>query len=186
MDVTRVDVEKVAEENPQSRFRIHDTAILKPGVCALCASSGGDGRQFVDFGKTVEFFGCVYFCTYCIAEAGRLLGLMPVAEREAYQQELEEKVINANSMAEAFQEQLNAARLLLRNCHCDNTDLLRSDSADDAVDVEVIEDSDGHNVDDGESGSFEGSDDIPEPSADESDVEPVKPKRTRRSSNSDE
>lgn len=189
MDVTSiepVDVEKVAEENPQSRFRIHDTAILKPGVCVMCRSAGGDGRQFVDFGRTDTWYGVVYVCTFCITEAANLLGLQNNEQLKKQFNDLNDVLHEITEERGRFAEALDAARLLLRNCHCDNTDVLRSASSDDAMDVEVIEDSDGHNDHDGESGSVERSDDFPESPADESDAEPVKPKRTRRSSNSDE
>ena len=116
-----VDVEKSAEENPNSRFRVLDTALLPPGVCALCGSSGGDGRQFVDFGKTMNWYGTIYFCTFCVAEAAKLLGFIGSRPLEI----LTETYLSLKDKYEAHKlvcgEQLNAAMVLLRNCTCSNS-----------------------------------------------------------------
>lgn len=121
MDVIKVepiDVEKFQAENPQSRFRILDTAVLKPGICALCGSAGGDGRQFVDFGKTMDWYGCVYFCTYCIGEAAKLLGLGNISEAFRKYEEMLLKYGNEKLESEYLRGRLNAAMVLVRNCTC--------------------------------------------------------------------
>jgi hypothetical protein len=34
----------------------------------MCGSVGGDDRKFIDFGKQLDWYGAVYFCTECIKE----------------------------------------------------------------------------------------------------------------------
>lgn len=180
-NVEPVDVEKVAEENPQSRFRIINAPIHKPGVCALCGSAGGDGRQFIDFGKTMDWYGVVYFCTFCIIEAGYLLGLHSTGASENLIAELQGRFESQKLQLDNALEQLNATRVLLRNCHCDDPDPVSDDSVPDAVVVEDSEESEGNSDDNTESTGVEEFGDIPTPPVDESSDEP-KPKRTRRAS----
>jgi hypothetical protein len=114
-----VDVEKVTEENAQSRFRITDNANLAPGVCALCGSAGGDGRQFIDFGKTMDWYGAVYFCTWCIGEAAKLLGLVSSRSLEILTATYENLHAAHEGLKFESKAEIDAARILLRNCHCD-------------------------------------------------------------------
>jgi hypothetical protein len=187
MEVTNidpVDVEKVAEENPQSRFRILDTPILTPGTCALCMSPGGDGRQFVDFGKQLDWYGAVYFCTFCVAEAAKLIGMMPKKDLE----DLSGQYLHLRDAYSFLQvtskEEINAARLLLRNCNCSGPDADGSPTDSISVDVEPDEQGFDSTSDINESSSVEGIDDVP---ASSNDDEPVsKSKRTRRTSSSTE
>lgn len=185
MDVTnieRVDVEKVAEEFPQSRFRITNEPVLNPGICVVCGSSGGDGRQFADFGKTQDWFGVFYLCTFCLAEVAKMMGFATYGNYNKLFGQYEKALLNygnANLEIERLQEQVNAARILLRNCHCDNSDLISNDNIPDAVVVEDSEGSEGSSDDDSESSGVEESGDFSEASVDD---EGNKPKRTRRGS----
>lgn len=184
MDVTNiepVDVEKVAEENPQSRFRILDNPNLAPGKCALCGSVGGDGRQFVDFGKTMNWYGAVYFCTFCVAEAANILGLGNVVSEQNEIGRLQFENQATLSQAGQLQEQVNAYRLLLRNCTC-------GDRVTHPVDVEVPEaelvepeSNDPDESDADESDSEQGSDDVPADSNDDNLTATGRPRRTRKS-----
>lgn len=54
--------------SPQSRIRILEAPTESPGVCCLCGSAGGDKRTFLDFGKQLDWYGAVYFCSECINE----------------------------------------------------------------------------------------------------------------------
>lgn len=172
-----VNVDKVTEENPQSRFRVTDNANLAPGVCAVCGSAGGDGRQFIDFSKTMDFYGVFYFCTFCVAEAAQLLGL---GNLERLNEDLDRyaEVIRQRGTENAeLQENLNAARILLRSCTCDPDstnptvlDSLETDSEpepDDPTTDEPI--------------GLEGFDDLPSFGSDD---ESEKPKRRRSNSSS--
>ena len=190
----KVDAEKVAEENPNSRFRILDVAQLKPGVCALCASSGGDGRQFVDFGKSVDWYGVVYFCTFCVIEAAKLLGLtITQAEFDGMAKGYGDEIESADDRWVKAQEEIRAFRLLLRNCRCNDDDNVSDDyspsetSSEDSEESvgdsnRIVEGSDVEPDDPVESSGVEESGDVPEASVD--DISTEKPKRTRRTSSS--
>lgn len=189
MDVTNipvepVDVEKVAEENPQSRFRILDTAIKHPGTCVMCLSPGGDGRQFVDFNRTDTWYGVVYVCTFCLAEAARLLNFAPKSTYELALTNQQAEISNLDDMVVEARTDLDAYRRLLRNCNCSSSDSGSAESNSVSVDVESDgEGSDGTSNSD-ESGSVEGVDDVPGTSGAESTD--AKPKRSRRSVSSAE
>jgi hypothetical protein len=46
---------------------------LQPATCILCGAPG-DGRPFVDIGCFIEWYGAVYFCSYCIVDISNHLG----------------------------------------------------------------------------------------------------------------
>jgi hypothetical protein len=166
-----IDPQKFAEENPNSVFRLTNVAMMNPGVCIICGSSGGDGRQFIDTGKTFDWWGVVYWCTFCLEEVAKLLGLKDVSEREAFALELEQKAINADSKFQAAQEQIDAYRVLLRNCNCSGADFDSNASAPVSVDGETDSEAESHVGDDGESAGLEGSGDISETSGDSESVD---------------
>ena len=206
----KVDALKVAEENPHSRFTILDSPIKKPGVCALCTSPGGDGRQFVDFGKSVEWYGVVYFCTFCISEAARLLGFVSPDEVNVKNTQingLNDILGETNDERGQFAEAYDAAMVLLRD-HL-NGDCLPSVPADEIPEAELVEpdNSDGSNSEEcdpefeklepavGDDGSTiedesdsdelaveQGSDDVSELAVDD---KPVASKSRRRTTKSD-
>lgn len=184
-----VDAEKVAEENPQSRFRILDIPIKKPGVCALCGDAGGDGRQFVDFGKTVEWYGVVYFCTACVTEAAKLIGLdAKSSDYNLAMANLQTEISNGDDRYVETKVKLDAAMVLLRNCHCSDpvtdvpavevpeAELIESDSS-----VDNGESTDGNESDSDESAVVEGPDDIPADSGDDEFTASGRRRRTRKS-----
>lgn len=114
-DKVRVDVEKVAEENPQSRFRILNSPIKKPGTCFVCKSSGGDGRQFIDFNRTLEWFGVVYLCTFCVQEICSLIGFAPSDVFEGAIDGLQSDLSNVDDRYVETKVKLDAAMVLLRD-----------------------------------------------------------------------
>jgi hypothetical protein len=183
-----VDTEKVFEENAQSRFQILDLAIKKPGVCALCGSSGGDGRQFVDFGKSVEWYGVVYFFTFCISEAAKLLGLAPKSDYELALSNLQAEISKVDDMHIDAKVKLDAANLLLRNhlngdccTHVSDLDVPEAvivESESSGVDDES---SSGDESDADESDSVEGPDDVPADSGDDEFTASGRRRRPRKS-----
>jgi hypothetical protein len=174
-----VDVQRIAEENPTSRFKITNVAVMNPGVCFVCGSSGGDSRQFVDYGKTIDFYGVVYVCTFCIAEVAKLLGFLNRKPFEEEIDQLQNGCIQRDLEIDNLQEQLNAARILLRNCHCDPDST--NPTVLDSLEADPEPESDDPDVD--ESGDVEGFGDVSESSSDD---EPVKPKRRSRTNPSNE
>lgn len=181
--VVKVDVEKVTEENAQSRFRVTDTATLKPGTCVLCKSSGGDGRQFVDLGIQVTWVGAIYFCTFCVAEVANILGYERRSVWTLAHENLQEEISQGDDRYVEAKVKLDAALLLLRDCNCGNLGpvvpsgpyILESPSEPDIPEPDADE-----------SGDVEGSGDVPEFASYEElaqpQSEPAKPVRRSRKS----
>lgn len=178
-ETVSLETEKVHEENPNSRFRLLDVAIKKPGTCLVCKSDGSDERQFVDFGKTVDWYGVVYVCTFCLGEVAKLLGFFPKLPFEEEINSLQNGCVQRDIEIQELGEQLNASRLLLRNCHCGDSN--SGDSVPDSIPLDEESDSEPESTsDDGdESGDVEGSGDVSESSVDD-DAEPESPKPKRR------
>jgi hypothetical protein len=175
-----VDTVKVAEDNPNSRFKVLDNPILPPGTCIMCKSAGGDGRQFIDLGITVDWFGCIYFCTYCISEAGKLIGLAPKSDWALAEKNLQKEISKLDDLYVNAKVSLDAARLLLRNCDCES----RVTSPPDSDSVEADSEPESDDSDSDESGSVEGIDDVPESASYDELVAAVskrKPRGTRKS-----
>lgn len=59
---------------PGGRFQVCKTPPNLPGKCVVCGAWGGDGRDFVDFGFDIDFYGTVYFCSCCLTECTNKLG----------------------------------------------------------------------------------------------------------------
>ncbi len=182
MEVSKIDTAKLAEENPNSRFKVLDTAVMPPGVCALCGSAGGDKRQFIDFGKTLDWYGAVYFCTFCFAELAKLMGFATYANHDELFKKYEKLLLQVGTEkleTEFVQRKLDAAMVLVRGCTC----------SDSGIGVPVVEVVDGEFVGDGETDStesdadesvdVEGPNDVSAASSD-SDDKPVR--RARKSS----
>lgn len=156
-----IDAEKSAEENPNSRFRVIGTALLPPGVCALCGTSGGDGRQFIDFGKTMDWYGTVYFCTFCIGEASKLLGFAMAKDYELALKNLRDELSDSDDRYVEAKVKLDAAMVLLRNCSC----------SDSGIGSPVVEIPEADIVEPGDAVEPDESTDQVEPDADEPVVE---------------
>lgn len=174
-----IDVEKVTEENPQSRFRLVNVPVLSPGTCILCKSAGGDGRQFIDLAVQVTWVGALYFCTFCITEAAKLIGLDQTYSFEDAKEKL--RVQNSDLARELVNssEQLSAYRVLLR-------DHLNGDCApvtEPIVDADIVEGTPEPEPDDSESNESpgeQGSDDLPSSASYDELVELVSKKPSRR------
>lgn len=85
--------------HPLSRFQLLSSPIAVPGKCACCGTAT---RPVVDFGMTLEFYGAVYFCETCLAEAARAIGFVSPEEIAE---------VRAGS-SQAFNEQLLAQDLV--------------------------------------------------------------------------
>lgn len=48
--------------------QILDVPVAAPGTCISCGSPGDDKRKFIDFNLIIDYFGVVYFCTFCFNE----------------------------------------------------------------------------------------------------------------------
>ena len=175
-EIEPVDVQQIAEEFPNSRFKITNVAILNPGICLVCRSAGGDGRQFVDFGKTVDFYGVVYVCTFCVAEVAQILGF--TNNNEQIVAAHNETVQLYNGLLKTSQEMENAFRTILRNCHCELVIDLQPGTL---VDVEADPESDETESDSDESGDVEGPDDVSDSSDDDESAPAPRRRRSTKS-----
>ena len=115
------------ELSPNSRFTILDNPNREPGVCAVCGSAGGDDRKFVDFGKQLDWYGAVYFCTHCVIELAASIGFIESAPHEALKKLNESEVHELNVTIESFRDYREATRTMLRNCSCADSDGSTSD-----------------------------------------------------------
>lgn len=177
---SRVDVDKVTEENPQSRFRVVDSPVLAPGTCILCKSSGGDGRQFVDLAIQITWVGALYFCTFCVTEAAKLLGL---TSREVFQgaiDGLQDELSKSDDLYVETKVKLDATMVLLRDYLNGNYEFDSSSSEIPEAELVDVSTSDSDERDVDELAFVEGSDDVSGSTSDDIPVETPKPKRTRR------
>ena len=71
-----------------TRVQILESPVAAPGVCCLCGCSHNEDRKYVDFGKQLDWFGAVYFCTICFAEIAMSIGYVPHGKTIAVQEEL--------------------------------------------------------------------------------------------------
>lgn len=58
-----------------SKYRIVAVPDFKPGKCANCGSSKNDGREYIDFGLEVDWYGIVFICGTCLIDVANHMGL---------------------------------------------------------------------------------------------------------------
>lgn len=75
-----------------SKYRILAVPDVNPAKCANCGSAKCDGRNYVDFGLQVDWYGVVYLCTECLKDIAGKAGLFRGLELRILQ--LEEEVKN--------------------------------------------------------------------------------------------
>lgn len=64
---------------PEStRVQVVNTPVAAPGTCVLCGTAGDGQRTFIDFGKQLDWYGAIYFCSECIREVSLAIGYIPV------------------------------------------------------------------------------------------------------------
>lgn len=56
-----------------SRFKLLDRPVVIPGKCVVC---GAVDRPVVDFQFSMEYYGVVYFCVFCLAEVATVIGMV--------------------------------------------------------------------------------------------------------------
>lgn len=65
-----------------SKYRILAVPMFKPGKCGNCGASKNDGRQYIDFGLEVDWYGTVYLCTDCLKDIAVNAGLFKEQEEK--------------------------------------------------------------------------------------------------------
>lgn len=58
-----------------SKYRIMDVPDHPPSKCGNCGSSKNDGRQYIDFGLLIDWYGTVYLCGECLKDIAMNMGL---------------------------------------------------------------------------------------------------------------
>jgi hypothetical protein len=94
----------------QSRVRVLDNPILAPGQCCLCGSAGDGKRKFIDFGKQLDWYGAVYFCTECVREVAEASGFIPVASFDKLHDSYRELDIKYKQLEARYEVVDNAIR----------------------------------------------------------------------------
>ncbi len=96
-----------------SRINVLGIPELHPGQCALCGSAGGDKRKFIDFGKSIDFYGVVYFCSECIREVAEKINYVPVASFDKLYEDLRSITIKYNQLELRYKKVKDALSELL-------------------------------------------------------------------------
>lgn len=114
-----------------SRVKILDVPVMAPGVCALCGSAT---KPVVDFGKSLDWYGAVYFCVEdCLREISEAMGYIPVAKFEELHDEYRKSQIAYAQLLKKYESVSNALSDVLSNNHSSN--ISNDNTLDDVVPV---------------------------------------------------
>lgn len=73
----------IPRTHPSGRVQILDRPLALPGKCIICgASDNDDGREYIDVGFEIEYYGVVYFCTHCFGEIALASGFTRIKNLE--------------------------------------------------------------------------------------------------------
>ena len=78
-----------------SKYIIKDVPMVQPGKCANCGASKNDGRQYIDFGLQIDWYGCIYLCGFCILDIANSMGLFGILRQRVQNLTLELDQIKA-------------------------------------------------------------------------------------------
>lgn len=127
----------------QSRIQVLNLPVALPGHCVMCGAVDGEkNRKYIDTGFSLDWFGAVYFCTFCIAEIVEAVG-------EFVPKQQHNEVILAHGLLEQMNTYLMAevrrVKDVLRNLGID-PDRNYGDSVSELLpSVEVLQDDAGSN-----------------------------------------
>ena len=65
-----------------SKYRILAVPDVNPGKCSNCGASKNDGREYVDFGLQVDWYGVVFLCGRCLFDIASNMGLFRQLEQQ--------------------------------------------------------------------------------------------------------
>jgi hypothetical protein len=72
------------QDKAGQRIQVLPRPLQIPGVCVVCQAATDD-RQYIDFAFDIDYYGRVYFCTFCVNE---LLNAVKYIAPEQYEQHL--------------------------------------------------------------------------------------------------
>ena len=105
-----------------------------PAKCFSCGrTSKHENDVFVDFRRTIDFYGAILFCIDCSQEMARTIEYDPLAEKALVEAELVEAQAFAVSMHEKMEEVLTSVENLLGSAVASN---LRASVFGDSADVD--------------------------------------------------
>lgn len=122
-----------------TKYRITDIPDTQPGKCSNCGGFSRDGRKYVDIGVEVEFYGILMFCSLCVADIARTLGLFKAHEIKILQ--LEEEVSRLKTQSIDAEELKNTVLQTYEKVKSvfDNSSGTPDVTATDATSVESVE-----------------------------------------------
>lgn len=149
-----------------TRVSIIATPIAQPGICCLCGSAHNEDRSYVDFGKQLDWYGAVYFCTICFTEIANMCGYVQVEKVITYKEELSELEAKYTLLSEKY-EIVEKALYAIGSSNCgeysNSTDVSSSAStpvAEPDINVPVIKRAAKGNSKTDSPASVEGSSDV--------------------------
>lgn len=79
-----------------SKYRILNVPDTQPGKCANCGAAKSDGREYVDIGLQIDWYGALFFCSLCLKDIALSVGLFEELQNQL--KEAKEKLIKINSL----------------------------------------------------------------------------------------
>lgn len=105
-----------------SKFRlIVGVNLPHPAKCFSCGrTSKHENDVFVDFKRSIDFYGAILYCIDCSQEMARTIEYGPLAEKALVEAELVEAQAFANLMHDKMEEVLTSVASLLGDAAADN------------------------------------------------------------------
>lgn len=60
-----------------ARFQLLERPLVEPGKCSVCGTAE---RPVIDFGAYVQWYGAIYICESCLADAARTINMVYASE----------------------------------------------------------------------------------------------------------
>lgn len=90
-----------------SKYKISDVPPYPPTKCANCGTSKNDGRKYIDFDLTVDWYGVVYICGFCLKDISSAMGLFEEYEADlAVAKEQMDEVVSTHERGEELLEKM--------------------------------------------------------------------------------
>jgi len=96
-----------------SKIKVLEAPRLAPGTCCICGTSRTDDRQYIDMNWDIEWYGVVYFCTFCFIQAVNTIGCLTREQSEALEEEnnrLRQMVIDFRAKEAVIDDTANKLR----------------------------------------------------------------------------
>lgn len=97
----------------QSKIRVTSAPGNSPGVCVVCGAAHTGDRQYIDIGFDLDYYGTIYYCTFCFDEVARHVGYLSPKDASKLEEEnnkLREQVLALTVKEQAIEQFISAAR----------------------------------------------------------------------------